>query len=123
MENLMQGLFDLGLAQQIRASLYAFPLIEAAHVIAITLVFGTISIVDLRLLGVASGHRPYTKLSSELLKWTWIAFALAVITGGLDVHLQRGGLLQQHPVPDQDGPDAAGRHQHGRSSSCSPSAR
>ncbi len=83
MENLMQGLFDLGLANQIRTSLFAFPLIEAAHVIAITLVFGTIAVVDLRLLGVASGHRPYTKLSSELLKWTWLFFALAVITGGL----------------------------------------
>lgn len=83
MESLLQRLFDLGLAEQIRASLYAFPLIESAHVIAITLVFGTIVIVDLRLLGVASGHRPFTRLAPELLKWTWMAFAVAAVTGSL----------------------------------------
>jgi hypothetical protein len=82
-EPLMKALFDLGLAQAIRGSLYAFPLIEATHVIAITLVFGTIAIVDLRLLGVASGRRPFTRLAPEILKWTWMAFVLAVITGGL----------------------------------------
>lgn len=80
---LMQSLFDLGLSETLRQSLYAFPLIESVHVIAITLVFGTIVIVDLRLLGVASGHRPFTRLAPELLKWTWMAFALAAVTGSL----------------------------------------
>jgi hypothetical protein len=80
---ILKSVFDLGVAHAIRGSLYAFPLIEATHVIAITLVFGTIAIVDLRLLGVASGHRPFTRLAPEILKWTWMAFALAVVTGGL----------------------------------------
>ena len=80
---LLKALEDSGLSRAIRDSLYAFPLIEGVHVIAITLVFGTIAIVDLRLLGVASGHRPFTRLAPEILKWTWIAFALAVITGGV----------------------------------------
>jgi hypothetical protein len=83
MQALLTALYDSALAKAIRDSLLAFPLIEAAHVIAITLVFGTIAIVDLRLLGVASGHRPFTRLAPEILKWTWIAFALAVVTGGL----------------------------------------
>ena len=38
---------------------------------ALSVVFGTIMIVDLRLLGVASRHRPFARLSSELLKITW----------------------------------------------------
>src|SRR3954467_7651458 len=80
---LLKVLEGTGLSKAILASLYAFPLIEGAHVIALTTVFGTIAIVDLRLLGVASGHRPFTRLAPEILKWTWIAFALAAITGGL----------------------------------------
>ncbi|HTI67070.1 MAG TPA: DUF6644 family protein [Caulobacteraceae bacterium] len=80
---ILAALDSLPLSQAIRASLFAFPLIEATHVIAITLVFGTIAIVDLRLLGVASGHRPFTRLAPEILKWTWIAFALAAVTGSL----------------------------------------
>ena len=80
---LLNALQETGLSKAILASLYAFPLIEGVHVTALTLVFGTIVIVDLRLLGVASGHRPFTRLAPEILKWTWIAFVLAAITGGL----------------------------------------
>jgi len=71
------------LAVQIRDSLYAFPLIESAHVIGLALVFGTIAIVDLRLLGVASTHRSFQRLASDTLKWTWAAFALTASTGVL----------------------------------------
>lgn len=71
------------LADSIRTSSYLFALIESFHVIGLTLVFGTITIVDLRLLGVASIHRPFTKVASDILKWTWAAFALAAVTGSL----------------------------------------
>ena len=60
---------------------WAFPTIESIHVIAIALVVGTISIVDLRLLGLASTKRGFTELSHEVLPWTWLAFAVAVIAG------------------------------------------
>lgn len=81
--SILESIRASGLATTIRDSIYWFPLIEATHVIALTLVFGTILIVDLRLLGVASRERSFRQLSSELLRWTWIAFALAVVTGGL----------------------------------------
>jgi hypothetical protein len=71
------------LAVQIRDSLYTFPLLESAHVIGFALVFGTIVIVDLRLLGVASAHRPFQRLAADTLKWTWLAFALTAVTGVL----------------------------------------
>ena len=78
---LLDGLKNSGLATAIRNSLYIFPLLEAVHVIALTLVFGTIMIVDLRILGVASTSRPYSRVSADMLKWTWGAFALALVTG------------------------------------------
>ena len=69
------------LASQIRDSLYLFPFIESFHVMGLTMVFGTIAIIDLRLLGVASTRRPFTRIASDVLKWTWAAFALTVTTG------------------------------------------
>jgi hypothetical protein len=51
-----------------------FPWIESFHVLAIVLVVGTISIVDLRLLGVAS---------LDIIPYTWCAFAVAAVTGSL----------------------------------------
>jgi hypothetical protein len=71
------------LAGRIRESLYLFPLIESAHVVGLTMVFGTIAIVDLRLLGVASARRPFTSVASDTLKWTWLAFAVTIVTGVL----------------------------------------
>jgi hypothetical protein len=71
------------LAAAIRNSAYAFPLIESAHVIGLTMVFGTILIIDLRLLGLASTGRPFSAVASDVLKWTWLAFALAAATGAL----------------------------------------
>ena len=67
----------------IRESAWALPVIEAVHVIALALVVGTIAIVDLRLLGLASVERSVTGLCREVLPWTWGAFVLAVIAGAL----------------------------------------
>lgn len=81
MANLLKSMYDSGLAEAMRTSLLGFPLVETVHVVAITLVVGTVLIVDLRLLGLASGQRAYTRVSSDLLKWTWIGFAVALVTG------------------------------------------
>ena len=60
-----------------------FPWIESIHVLAIVLVIGTISIVDLRLLGVASLDRTVRRLMADVLPYTWGAFAIAAATGSL----------------------------------------
>jgi hypothetical protein len=72
-----------GLATRIRDALWLFPLIESTHVIGLSLVFGTILIIDLRLLGIASTHRSFKHMASDILKWTWAAFALTALTGTL----------------------------------------
>ena len=80
---LLKSIQASGLASWIRDSLYAFPLIESFHVIGLAMVFGTIAIVDLRLLGLAWGKRPFSRVTQDIMKWTWVAFALTVTTGGL----------------------------------------
>ena len=77
------SLEQTGLASSIRDSLYTFPILESIHVMALAVVFGTITIVDLRLLGVAWTHRPFGRMSTELLRLPWGAFGLAALTGAL----------------------------------------
>lgn len=67
----------------IAESTWAFPTIETIHVIALVTVLGTIFVMDLRLLGVASKNYPVTAMSRDTLKWTWGGFVLAAITGTL----------------------------------------
>ena len=80
-EAFCQWLYDTPLAEAIRGNELLFPWFESVHVLAITLVLGSIAIVDLRLLGVASRGRPVSRLIREVLPVTWCAFAVAVLTG------------------------------------------
>jgi hypothetical protein len=80
-QSILQALEDTSVATLIRESGSVFPTLESVHVIGIALVFGTISVVDLRLLGIASHRRSALRLIQELLPYTWVAFAACVITG------------------------------------------
>lgn len=81
LEAFCQWLYDTPLADTIRSNAYAFPWLESVHVLAITLVLGSIAVADLRLLGLASVKRPVTQLLQDVLPVTWVAFVVAAITG------------------------------------------
>lgn len=81
--SILKTLEETSLADAIRNSLYLFPTFEALHVFGLAIVFGTILVIDLRLMGFASLERPYRLMAGDILKWTWAAFALVVVTGGL----------------------------------------
>jgi hypothetical protein len=81
--SLLQSLYETHLAAQIRENELAFPLIETVHVLAITLVVGSIAVVDLRLLGGASRERLVSRVANDVLPVTWTAFCVAAISGFL----------------------------------------
>jgi hypothetical protein len=60
-----------------------FPWIESIHVLALVIVVGTISVVDLRLLGVSSHRKSIKGLTQEILPLTWLAFCVALVSGFL----------------------------------------
>jgi uncharacterized membrane protein len=67
----------------IAESAWAFPTFETIHVFAVVTVFGTIAVMDLRMIGLASQGRPLTAVSRDTLTLTWTAFVVAAITGTL----------------------------------------
>ncbi|MBV8853859.1 MAG: hypothetical protein JOY91_10685, partial [Sinobacteraceae bacterium] len=78
-----QALQDTRIAIAIREGESLFPWIECVHVLALTLVIGSIAIVDLRLLGWASRQRGVAQVTADVLPLTWTAFGFAVLSGGL----------------------------------------
>jgi len=80
---LFQRLHDTRWAAVLRENDSAFPWVECLHVLAITLVVGSISVLDLRLLGLAWRDRPVGRVLRDILPITWIAFALAAVSGFL----------------------------------------
>ncbi len=80
---LLQALQDTNFATAIREGEFLFPWIECVHVLALTLVIGSIAVVDLRLIGLASRDRGVAEITAAVLPITWTAFVCAAITGML----------------------------------------
>jgi predicted DNA repair protein MutK len=83
MKQLLQALEATPWGTAVRENTWLFPTIESIHVLALVLVVGSIMVVDLRLLNLASRQRSVKELTDDVLPWTWSAFALAAITGTL----------------------------------------
>ena len=79
---LVAWLENSAIAENVRENDVLFPTIESVHVLAICLVVGSILIVDLRLLGLASIRRPAGSVLNSVLPLTWSSFAIAVTSGG-----------------------------------------
>jgi hypothetical protein len=82
-ESVLENIEASALGAWMRDTLPAMQVIEATHVLAAVVVLGTVLIVDLRLLGLADSSRGLARISRETLPLTWIAFAIAVVTGSL----------------------------------------
>jgi Family of unknown function (DUF6644) len=80
---LIQSIQASAPAQWMRTSLIALPVVESIHVLAGAIVFGTVLIVDLRLLGLPDTQRAVTRVCNEMLRFTWIAFAVSLTAGAL----------------------------------------
>ena len=79
----IQALQHSAFSEWMRGSLKALPIIESVHVMAVAVVFGTILLVDLRLMGLRDTNRPFTRVLRELVRWTCLGFGVAVVTGAL----------------------------------------
>jgi hypothetical protein len=81
LEDIADTLSTTWLANELTDSTWLFGVVESIHVVALTLVFGSIALVDLRLLGLVDKHRDADVLIRRLLPLTWTGFVLAAITG------------------------------------------
>ncbi len=70
----------LPLAQHIGATWW-FPLMESVHVVSVTLMFGAILMLDLRVLGLAAVRYPVRTMTRELVPWSAAALGIASVTG------------------------------------------
>ena len=83
LQHLCQVLYDSRIGTAIRESDLAFPIIESVHVLAITLLAGTIAVLDLRMLGVILRKISVRRIASAVLPVTWAGFGVLFISGFL----------------------------------------
>lgn len=69
-----------GLGQAMRQWLWLYPAVETVHIVGIGLLFGSVAVLDLRLLGL-SRNIPVSRLARHVLPWTAASFLLIVPSG------------------------------------------
>jgi hypothetical protein len=82
MDAWLQNIEALALARALRGSAWAYPVLEWMHLVGLATLFGTLLLVDLRVLGVIR-HAAAGALDGIALPWTLFGFALVAITGTL----------------------------------------
>jgi hypothetical protein len=68
-------------AEFVQQSPWGYPAMLTLHLVAVAVVMGMITVVDLRLLGLASTKSAVSEVCREALPWTWGAFAVSAVTG------------------------------------------
>ena len=69
-----------GVGRLLRESLWAYPITETLHIVGLATLYGSVLIVDLRLLGL-NRSLPVSRLARHALPWTVGAFLLVMVTG------------------------------------------
>ena len=91
----MEGMHPVeatGLARFMREAMYAYPITESIHIMGLGLLFGSIAVVDLRILGL--GRRvPLRPLLRLALPFSVAGFAVAAATGLLMFTAHAGDFL------------------------------
>jgi uncharacterized protein DUF6644 len=78
-----QWLDQTAVGSTIRQSLWLFPAIETVHLLGMAALVGTITVLDLRLLGWATPQKRVSEVTARLLPWAWFGFGVQVVTGVL----------------------------------------
>ncbi len=85
-----------GLGHAMRQWLWLYPAVEIVHITGIALLFGSIAVLDLRLLGLSRGI-PVKRLAGHVLPWTAASFAL-ILPSGLAMFVAHASDFIQSPV-------------------------
>jgi hypothetical protein len=79
-DSLISGLQSTALAHWMTDTSWTWPAAETLHFIGMSLLFGTIVVIDLRLLGLLRRLMPWRALH-RLIPWAALGFAINLLTG------------------------------------------
>jgi hypothetical protein len=69
------------LSQEIRASTWQFAVFEMVHLIGLTMLLGSLMVLDLRLWGVGMRRQPIADLARDLRAWLLSGLAIVIGSG------------------------------------------
>ena len=74
-------LADTALSKTLQDQPWVVPTSQSIHILAVSIVFGSACMINLRLLGVGRSGRSVSQLSNTLVPWMWRGLAVLLFTG------------------------------------------
>ena len=62
---------------------WIIPLVQSIHIMAVTVVMGSVVMIDMKLLGVVGRGTPVTGMVSRFAPWIWTALVVLLTTGAV----------------------------------------
>jgi hypothetical protein len=67
---------------------WVVPVTQSTHIIALSVLFASMLMISLRLLGVGAKSRSVSQLTGTLLPWVWRALLVLLLTGVLQAFIE-----------------------------------
>jgi len=81
MESFANWLSGTELSLLIQSTLWVIPAVQCVHIIAIGVLFGSVLMIDLRVLGAVSADQPVSAVNRRFAPWFWTALCVLAATG------------------------------------------
>jgi len=69
------------LGETIRSSRFYFPIIETFHLLALTILFGAVLVLNMRLCRLMMKDQPTNQVAKDLAPWAWWSLVVILISG------------------------------------------
>jgi hypothetical protein len=69
------------LGETIRGSRIYFPIIETFHLLALTILFGAVLVLNLRMCGLLMKTQPVQQVAKDLGPWAWWSLVVILVSG------------------------------------------
>lgn len=79
---------DSGLSHALQDVLWLVPVSQSTHIVALSVLFASALLINLRLLGVGIGGRSVSQLTRTLVPWMWRALLVLLLTGVLQTVIE-----------------------------------
>lgn len=76
------------LSRSLQDALWVVPVSQSIHIIALSVLFATMLMISLRLLGIGSAGRSVSQLANSSLPWMWRALLVLLLTGLLQTIIE-----------------------------------
>jgi Ca2+/Na+ antiporter len=80
-ESFCKWLENTAVSEQFASVSWVVPTVQSVHIISVSIVFASMSMLSFRLLGVSGRTRSIAATAAPVLSWLWPALAVLLLTG------------------------------------------